>query len=83
MKPLKYWGSAVKPYLVWLMTGDFPEFRGWGTSVYLSIVSLRGAVVTKGITNVLMNTRTTWFRLVSFALTGAAKTSFTTYAISV
>ena len=34
MKSLKYCGSAVKPYPVWSMKGNFPVYRECGTSVY-------------------------------------------------
>ena len=33
-RPLMHWWSAVKQSLVWLMTGDSPEFRGCGRFEY-------------------------------------------------
>ena len=35
MKPPKFWGLVLEPLPVWLMTGNYREYRDYGTPVYL------------------------------------------------
>jgi hypothetical protein len=39
-RPLKYWRSAPKPYLVWLTPGNFHAYRECDTFVY-PVVALK------------------------------------------